>query len=512
MDTCTQTTYFSKGWFLANAGRVREESIDGIRYLVAPAVILVEGVHNGVLYPAEQLGRHVRAWNGIPLCINHPKNESGQYVSANEIGVWTDERMGWFFNAMYEAQLSRIRGEVWLDIERASRHPFGHEVMGKIRRGEALELSTGLSGDLLPEEGTWHGEPYQGVFTNYRPDHLALLPQEPGACSFADGCGVRVNEGKEKDVKEGQEGDKGPVAVAWKTALKETIALLYDVSHRDIREQLQALADGWDTGSKLHVVRDVFDDSFVYEAVGIQPDGSPGGRNMFRLGYTMDDKGVVSVANDPTEVVQRTEYVGLEAGPKGKGAEITNASPDTGDGGKGGEEESDMNGPTQEVKDRVRVLVACGETRFTDADTEWLSALSACQLDKLKPLEPEPVEPKSAEEVVANAPETFRERLSKGLEVLAANEKAEKTAHEEIVKTILENKRNKFSEEQLVAMDTGTLKTMAELLDAKPVNYGGSGGGGPVVTDVENAGEPKKAPTRMPVWDLGKKREPAQAK
>src|SRR5690606_20175922 len=42
--------------------------------------------------------------------------------------------------------------------------------------------------------GELNGKPYTAKQVNLRPDHVALLPGEVGACSIADGCGApRIN-------------------------------------------------------------------------------------------------------------------------------------------------------------------------------------------------------------------------------------------------------------------------------------------------------------------------------
>ena len=41
--------------------------------------------------------------------------------------------------------------------------------------------------------GDWNGKAYVGIARNYRPDHLAILPDMKGACSIADGAGLCRN-------------------------------------------------------------------------------------------------------------------------------------------------------------------------------------------------------------------------------------------------------------------------------------------------------------------------------
>ena len=41
----------------------------------------------------------------------------------------------------------------------------------------------------------WNGKKYSAIAHNFAPDHLALLPDGGGACSWVDGAGMpRINE------------------------------------------------------------------------------------------------------------------------------------------------------------------------------------------------------------------------------------------------------------------------------------------------------------------------------
>jgi len=59
------------------------------------------------------------------------------------------------------------------------------------------------------QEGLWNKEKYIAVAKNIRPDHLALLTDAVGACSIADGCGIRNNEKVEIDMEEEKKKSSG---------------------------------------------------------------------------------------------------------------------------------------------------------------------------------------------------------------------------------------------------------------------------------------------------------------
>lgn len=165
----------------------------GREYLIAPVVPIKEAVLNGELVLGEEIGRYVGSWNGIPLPLGHP-TERGVPVSANTPDL--DARTpGRFWNAEFDGE--KLHGEIWLDIEKCQQ--IGGDALRALERleaGEPVEVSTAYWRDLEPVTGgTYQGKAYHGIARNLRPDHLALLLDEVGACSWQDGCGApRINQ------------------------------------------------------------------------------------------------------------------------------------------------------------------------------------------------------------------------------------------------------------------------------------------------------------------------------
>jgi hypothetical protein len=175
---------------------------DNRQHIIIPVVMMVEGVHNGnhgpVFHSIEELGRFVESWNGRPVTISHPKVDD-KFVSANSPDVLSKWSVGHIFNTQVED--NKLKAEVWLDIERLK--IVSPETFAKIQNGTTIEVSLGIFTENEDIEGDWNGEAYLAVAHNYRPDHLALLPGEVGACSINDGCGLRVNVVTTSDGTEG---------------------------------------------------------------------------------------------------------------------------------------------------------------------------------------------------------------------------------------------------------------------------------------------------------------------
>src|SRR5262245_55407948 len=181
--------------FVSNGtmGAVHEIAHAGRRYLVSPVVALREGILNDILVTAGEFGKFAQSWSGRPVPISHPQAAGGP-TSANTPDIWAADVLGHLWNV--EIDDAALKGEIWIDLDKA--HIMGERasaIVQKLRRGEPMEVSTAYFCDLDAEPGTWGGRSYTGIARNIRPDHLAILPDEEGACSWADGCGTpRVNE------------------------------------------------------------------------------------------------------------------------------------------------------------------------------------------------------------------------------------------------------------------------------------------------------------------------------
>lgn len=175
-----------------NGGAVRHEFFEGREHLVVPVVMICEGVLNDALVPLSEFSRYPEAWNGRPVPVMHPQ-QNGMPISANRPDVIERNSIGSIFNASVEG--AKLKAEAWIDTEKARR--LGHDhLVAQLAAGQVIEVSTGYFSDDDPAPGSFNGMSYSVVHRNLRPDHLALLPGEIGACSIEDGCGTRVNSKK----------------------------------------------------------------------------------------------------------------------------------------------------------------------------------------------------------------------------------------------------------------------------------------------------------------------------
>ena len=200
---------------------IRNETLDGREYIVAPVVMMKTGVHHGsagpIFHDIAELGAIPESWNGIPVTIGHPQ-DGDRNISANSPDQH-EKSVGKIFNTHVDGD--KLRAEAWLDVQKLT--ATSPEALEYITQKKQLDVSVGVFTEDLVMAGTYGDEKYEAVARAYRPDHLALLPGEQGACSWQDGCGIRANaapSGEEKPKVEPQ-GD----AKAEKPQIKHSINL-----------------------------------------------------------------------------------------------------------------------------------------------------------------------------------------------------------------------------------------------------------------------------------------------
>jgi hypothetical protein len=494
--------------------------LKGVPHIVLPATILVEGVHNALFYPAEELQSFVQTWNGVPIPINHPEID-GVPVSANDPKIINDFVVGNFFGAFYDETDKAIKGEAWLDTARLTKISPG--TLSKIQSGKIIELSTGLFLDEDNIEGMWNGEDYYSTARNYRPDHLALLPAAVGACSIQDGCGLGVNEQEDnKDsMKQDQKTDVEKLEGVEDLANNETPKKLFgifsklaslfkfkthEISYGDIREKIQSQLSLLDveseqtiTPGKYHWVEEVFDNYIVFATYseGQEPV-------MFRQDYQInDDK--PELVGEPTPVEMKREYVEVNGNAK------------TIDSNKQTMEEN----KNMCCEKKVTALIENKETQFEEADREWLMMMEEEQLDKMVPKVKEPdvnaKEPESVETIVneelkineenKKVTVTFEEILANAGEYKEMIEDSVGLYREKrkgLIGSIMKNKRNPYTQEELEGKDMKELGKLAAL--AVEADYSGNA---PKETVEVQANERKEDGSGVPdvpkmKWSNGK--------
>lgn len=171
---------------------VRRIPKNNINYLVVPMVMMLEQcVMNGVLYIADAVNASVQEWNGRQVVIYHPKTDNG-VISANNPDTFTAQNVGTIFNTKVSG--GKLKAEAWLEINKLENIKDGRKLITMLENNENIDVSTGMRISGYEENGVFSNNEYTIVANQIIPDHLAILLDEKGACSWDDGAGFARNK------------------------------------------------------------------------------------------------------------------------------------------------------------------------------------------------------------------------------------------------------------------------------------------------------------------------------
>lgn len=272
--------------------------LDGQEHMVVPVIGIREGVLNNIFYSAEELIIFANAWNGVPVPVTHPKDVDGNFITANSPAIEETHNIGRFYNVNFDASSKTLKGELWVNILKAT--TLGHEaLLTRLDAGEKINISTGLWTNTVAKRGVYNGKGYDSIATNIRPDHLAILPDEKGACSVEDGCGTFIHNCADKPACSCKTKDSKPMSIfanAFNVVKKALGFEANEVSHSELRDRLRS-ALPQDKDSWQYIV-DVYDKFFVYEQDSL----------LFKQGYAVDEADQVSLMGEAVQVFIEKTY------------------------------------------------------------------------------------------------------------------------------------------------------------------------------------------------------------
>lgn len=424
----------------------------GKEFLVVPVVMMVEGVHSGsrgpIFHSATELEKSVPLWEGMPVTISHPQ-QNGQFVSANSEQIMQDWGAGHVRNAQMDG--TKLKAEAWLDVQKLV--AISPETLNAVKTGKVIEVSVGIFSAEDEVPGIWNNEQYTSSASDYQPDHLALLPEEIGACSISDGCGVRVNSGNKKEggknVEVNEKGTKaiqlnfGHVLMANAEGLRETI--------EKVRESLYKK----DNQTAEYYLEEVYEAYAIFTKVSYEMEEPEKGyrkrtgEQLYKQTYTLNEDGTISWTGQPTKVVRKVNYLDIN--------------------------KKEVNSMCEPCKKKVDALIANTNTHFNESDREWLEALTEDKLDKMIPKlvqtnsEPVPVSKEKALEVLG----IEKEQYEKGLEIY-------NTRRQEVITSIMANTESGlWTNEVLATMKLDVLEKIEKSAVKKATVYVGAGAPAP---------------------------------
>ena len=454
---------------------IRRTTFESKPHIIVPVVMMVEGVHSGshgpLLHTAQELQSSVSQWDGTPVTITHPQM-NGSFVSANTPGV---QHVGKIFNTRMDG--TKLKAEAWLDEQKLL--SISPEASTYISQGRPVDVSIGVFTDEETIEGEWNGEAYIAVARNHRPDHLAILPGEQGACSWSDGCGIRTNKKGGETHQQNQLSNLNnnsnemtdEIKDAKKQAVERVRLHVNRLSLSGRIDTLSRLVDGLDThsendveNSSYHYLEDVYEDYVIFKK------RQKGVGEYYKQSYAVNADDSVSFVDSPIKVRKDVNYVQVNAEePKPKRTIFSNNQ---------NKEDHNMTKPSPCLLKKVDALINHSATQFEETDREFLLTQSENMLDKMLPKETQQEQPpqvnaemvktyiqesfKKPEDFVNLLPADMQDQLKSGL-------KLHKEQRTQLIEAITTNSQA-FSKEELEAMDTTMLTKIASTAKA-PVDY-----------------------------------------
>jgi len=413
---------------------VHKKKMGGREQIVVPVTMLVEGVHCGsggcLYYSKELLKQTALQWNDIPVTITHPDEPCNSPKIVDEYVV------GRVYNANVKGD--KLKAEIYFDMQLLlEKDPLLFE---RVKASDNIEVSTGLHPLETVEGGIWKNEQYDAAILDMRPDHLAILPNECGACSIQDGCGIRNKEGiilndNKKII---------PLSFADDSLLNKKKKSLSDTCDK-VQKKIWTM----DNEMSWHNVVDIYPNYVVFERRPA-PQAIGGTSHLFKADYTIDDSGTV-LLSEPMEVKQEVKYTPLKNEKEGEVIVI------------------------EEIKND------CGCKKTPEVvDTKPA---------EVTPPQAPPVENKSEpvtmDSFLKNAPLEIRNVLQDGVRMY----EGKKTT---LIKNILSADGNQFTEVDLSGADLSTLEKINGLIPKPQANFIGNAG---VVDNTVSAEPPLAIPS-----------------
>ena len=460
-----------------NEYEIRKELHEGKEHIIVPVIMMVEGVHSGskgaILHLANEMGKIPGAWNGIPAVINHPKKDD-EYISANSPEVLDSQSVGRIYNTHMNGK--KLMAEAWLDpvkLEKLSALAFDHIINQK-----PLDVSIGAFTEDEDEEGEYNNEIYNAIATNYRPDHLALLPGGEGACNWNDGCGIRVNkQGEKPDTKKEAPVTEGKQEMF--LAMRKLNELGFSVNklviNKDgftvIMDIMRRKLYSMDSDGVYHYLEELYDNSVIYSK------RTNGEEKLYKQAYVIVDD-VVELVGEPTQVIKHVD-ISYTTNTLQRTKFNINKKEDV--------IMSDEKKPCGQCMEKVVAIIQSNETPYTEKQREWLLTQEEAFLDKLIPKEPEMKKPEAVQvnkeqamavlkETIKNQddfinllPDDMKDSMRSGL---ALHEDARK----KMIDEIQSNATDVWTKEELTVMNFDTLKKVHGSMKIPVVDYSLNGG------------------------------------
>ena len=224
---------------IANEFTTEHVEINGKDYIKLPVVFLKEGILEGsagaLLHKADIFKDYAEKFNKIPITYMHP-TLNNEFVSVQNNNT---DVIGFLNDVTYNEQKRALEGYAYIDKDLLqNKYVHLHDLINK---NYNIEVSVGIYSEIENTEGIYNDRKYIGVVMNYEPDHLAILGELTGACSYKAGCGIRNNQRLANKIYNNKNNKKMEEMEEKKLTLNELLEKLDDKDKKIVTQALSLL-------------------------------------------------------------------------------------------------------------------------------------------------------------------------------------------------------------------------------------------------------------------------------
>ncbi len=277
-----------------NAAIRRIKNERGDLVYVVPSYTLPDNVTmNGIKYPADEIANTYHTLEGTPAPVGHPYDADGNYISANSEDGILYFQCGIFNKNVQRVQCEKYGHRVYVEkhihVETAMQTDRGQKVINAIDKGEPIHTSTGILMNVVNVNG-------EDTASDMLFDHDAILFDEEGAATPADGVGLMVNANLFKTVNHsGQQ-------LTVNSAVSDV-----NQSFNDKRETLQTKLQKKFGDDETHVWMQDFDNDYAVFQLS---------ESSYKVKYMHDGEGNIMVGDETEEVKRVTLWESVAAAVK----------------------------------------------------------------------------------------------------------------------------------------------------------------------------------------------------
>lgn len=169
-----------------SSGKYRVETIGGREHLVTRMMPIMGGTAmNRIYYPDEAVTETFNQLNMLTAPVGHPSVNGVDAPALHPVAYNKHNVGGFLRNPVKKGP--RVFCDFCLDVTVANSTDAGRELINKIKSGQKIGVSTGLTiSNVRAETGVDRfGKPYDHVGTGYKFDHVAILLNEVAAGEHA---------------------------------------------------------------------------------------------------------------------------------------------------------------------------------------------------------------------------------------------------------------------------------------------------------------------------------------